>query len=165
MREQLDEISTTAVQALNEVREIIYDLRPYQIETIGLSRTIKSMVEQVAASSGIDFKVECDDIDNLLSPEDEVTFYRMIQECVSNVVKHSQAQRAAVRIKRRADGIEAEISDNGRGFVTETQPQPDKAGGFGLKGVSERVRMLGGTHEVQSSLGKGTTIVITIGAK
>jgi len=163
VREQLDEISTTAVQALNEVREIIYDLRPYQIETIGLSRTIRSMAEQVAASSGIDFQVECDELQNILSPEDEVTFYRMIQECVSNVVKHSRAERAAVRIKRSADEIEAEISDNGRGFVTETQPHADKAGGFGLKGLSERVRMLGGRHMVQSALGKGTTISVRIG--
>jgi signal transduction histidine kinase len=162
VREQLDEISTTAVQALGEVREIIYDLRPYQIETIGLSRTIRSMVEQVAASSGIDFQVECDDLENALSPEDEVTFYRMIQECVSNVVKHSQAKRAAVRIKRRANEIEAEISDNGRGFVAETQPHSDKAGGFGLKGLSERVRMLSGTHQVQSGLGKGTTISLRV---
>jgi len=165
VREQLDEISTTAVQALNEVREIIYDLRPYQMETIGLSRTIRFMVEQVAASSGIEFKVECDELDNLLSPEDEVTFYRMIQECVSNVVKHSQAERASAQIKRSADGIEAEISDNGRGFLTETQSQPDKAGGFGLKGLSERVRMLGGTHQVQATLGKGTKIVISIPAR
>ena len=162
VREQLDEISTTAVQALTEVREIIYDLRPYQIETIGLSRTIKSMAEQVAASSGIDFQVECDELENVFSPDDEVTFYRMIQECVSNLVKHSRAERAAVRIKRRADEIEAEISDNGRGFATETQPHSDKAGGFGLKGLSERVRMLGGSHQVQSALGKGTTISVRI---
>ncbi|HEX3085996.1 MAG TPA: triple tyrosine motif-containing protein [Pyrinomonadaceae bacterium] len=163
VREQLDEISTTAVQALNEVREIIYDLRPYQIETIGLSRTIKSMAEQVAAASGIDFRIECDELENIFSPDDEVTFYRMIQECVSNVVKHSRAERAAVRIKRRADGIEAEISDNGRGFVPETQPQSDKAGGFGLQGLSERVRMLGGSHQVRSALGNGTTISVRIG--
>jgi len=163
VREQLDEISTTAVQALNEVREIIYDLRPYQIETIGLSRTIRSMVEQVAASSGINFQVECDEVDDLLSAEDEVTFYRMIQECVSNVVKHSQAKRASVKIKRAAKGIEAKVSDNGRGFVADAQLQPDKRGGFGLTGLYERVRMLGGTHEVQSILGKGTTVVIKIG--
>ena len=165
VREQLDEISTTAVQALNEVREIIYDLRPYQLETIGLSRTIRSMAEQVAASSGIDFQVECDELENIFSPEDEVTFYRMIQECVSNVVKHSHAERANVRIKRRAGEIEAEISDNGRGFVTDIQPHSDKAGGFGLKGLSERVRMLGGSHQVQSALGKGTMISVRIGTE
>jgi signal transduction histidine kinase/ligand-binding sensor domain-containing protein len=162
VREQLDEISTTAVQALGEVREIIYDLRPYQIETIGLSRTIRSMVEQVAASSGIDFQVECDELENIFLPDDEVTFYRTIQECVSNVVKHSRAERAAVRIKRGAAGIEAEISDNGRGFVTETQPQSDKAGGFGLKGLSERVRMLGGNFSIRSAPGKGTKISVII---
>ncbi|HYW71888.1 MAG TPA: two-component regulator propeller domain-containing protein [Pyrinomonadaceae bacterium] len=162
VREQLDEISTTAVQALNEVREIIYDLRPYQIETIGLSRTIRSMVEQVAASSGIDFQVECDDLENIFSPEDEVTFYRMIQESVSNIVKHAQAARAVVRIKRRAGGIEAEISDNGRGFVVEPALQPAGAGGFGLKGLSERVRMLGGNFSIRSAPGKGTTVSVII---
>jgi len=163
VREQLDEISTTAVQALNEVREIIYDLRPHQIETIGLSRTIRSMAEQVAASSGIDFTIECDEVDNLLSPEDEVTFYRMIQEGVSNIVKHSQAERGSVKIRRGAEGIEAKISDNGRGFVPDGQLQPDKRAGFGLTGLYERVRMLGGTHEVKSILGAGTTVVIRIG--
>jgi signal transduction histidine kinase/ligand-binding sensor domain-containing protein len=162
VREQLDEISTTAVQALNEVREIIYDLRPYQLETIGLSRTIRFMVEQVAASSGIDFQVECDDLERIFSPDDEVTFYRMIQECVSNVVKHSQAERASVRIKRRTKSVEVEISDTGRGFEVETQTLGDKLGGFGLKGLSERVRMLGGNHQVHSALEKGTTIVIRI---
>ena len=162
VHEQLDEISTTALQALNEVREIIYDLRPYQIETIGLSRTIRSMTEQVAASSGIDFQIECDELENIFSPDDEVTFYRAIQECVSNVVKHSRAERAAVHIKRRADAIEAEISDNGRGFVTESQPHADKAGGFGLRGLSERVRMLGGNFSIRSAPGKGTRITVII---
>src|ERR1051326_5587955 len=120
------------------------------------------MAEQVAASSGIDFQIECDELENIFSPEDEVTFYRTIQECVSNVVKHSRAERAAVRIKRRADGIEAEIADNGRGFVTETQPQSDKAGGFGLKGLNERVRMLGGNFSIRSAPGKGTRISVII---
>ncbi|HMH45989.1 MAG TPA: two-component regulator propeller domain-containing protein, partial [Pyrinomonadaceae bacterium] len=162
VREQLDEISTTAVQALNEVREIIYDLRPYQLETIGLSRTIGFMVEQVAASSGIDFQVECDDLENIFSPDDEVTFYRMIQECVSNVVKHSRAERASVVIKRGAETIEAEVYDNGKGFAAETQPQPDRASGFGLKGIAERARMLGGDFSIQSAPGKGTRIRISI---
>jgi signal transduction histidine kinase len=88
-------------------------------------------------------------------PEDEVTFYRAIQECVSNVVKHSQAERASVHIKREADGIEAEVADNGRGFARENQAQPDQASGFGLKGISERVRMLGGHFFNSVSAGEG----------
>jgi signal transduction histidine kinase len=162
VRQQLDEISTTAVTALNEVREIIYDLRPYQLETIGLTRTIRFMVEQVAASSGIDFQFECDDIDNLFPPEDEVTFYRMIQEGVSNIVKHSQAKHARVEIKRAASRVEVKISDNGVGFVTAPQPQPDTRGGFGLTGLSERVRMLGGSVSIQSASETGTTVRLNI---
>src|ERR1041385_5775443 len=89
----------------------------------------------------------------------------MIQGGVSNVVKHSRADRAAVRVKRRAAEVEAEVSDNGRGFLIENQPHPDKTGGFGLKGLSERVRMLGGSHLVHSALGKGTTISVRIRAE
>jgi signal transduction histidine kinase len=120
------------------------------------------MVEQVATSSGIDFQVECDDLDNIFSPDDEVTFYRLIQECVSNIVKHSQAQYASVQIKRGAEGLEAEISDNGKGFAPETQPQPDNVSGFGLKGISERARMLGGNVSIRSMAGEGTRIFVSI---
>lgn len=165
IREQLNEISSTSLQALNEVRETIYDLRPYQLEAIGLTNTIKFMVEHVAASSGINFATDCDDIDNVFSPEDEVTFYRTIQECVSNIVKHSRAENAAVTIKRDGENIRVEISDDGKGFVPETRSTPNKHGGFGLTGLSERVKMLGGTHEIQTASGQGTTVSIYIRAR
>jgi ligand-binding sensor domain-containing protein/signal transduction histidine kinase len=164
VREQLDEISTTAVTALNEVREIIYDLRPYQLETIGLTRTIRFMVEQVAASSGIDFKSECDDLDNLFMPEDEVTFYRMIQECVSNVVKHSAAKHAGVEIKRAAKTVKIIVTDDGKGFVPEARTAASN-GGFGLTGLHERVKILGGRLEIHSQAAQGTVISIDLALK
>lgn len=161
VREQLGEISTTAVQALNEVREIIYDLRPYQLETIGLTSTIKFMAEQVAASSGINFTTRCDELDGLFSPEDEVTFYRMVQECVSNIVKHSQAANAEITIKRDGAIVSVKIADDGKGFTVEA-PATSNNGGFGLKGLAERVRMLGGTLKIDPVPGRGTTITVNI---
>ena len=72
-REGLNEISTTASQAIEEVREIIYDLRPYQLDKIGLASTIQFMIEKVAAASSIEFEVEIGEIDNLFSGDAEIT--------------------------------------------------------------------------------------------
>jgi signal transduction histidine kinase/ligand-binding sensor domain-containing protein len=169
VREQLNEISETALKALNEVHEIIHDLRPYQIEAIGLNNTIKFMLEQVASSSGINFKTKIDDLDNFFSTENEVIFYRVVQECVSNIVKHSQAEQARVEIRRDKQTLNLMIKDNGCGFISDhdsinpkSKIQNPKSNGFGLTGLGERVRMLDGTFKIQSVLGKGTTIFIDI---
>jgi ligand-binding sensor domain-containing protein/signal transduction histidine kinase len=162
-REGLNEISITASQAIEEVREIIYDLRPYQLDKIGLASTIRFMVEKVAAASQIEFAVETGDIDNLFSYDAEITLYRIVQECVNNIVKHSQATRASVVIDRHDRVIHLTIEDNGRGFAPdEVGADNNKRGGLGLTGISERVRILGGKHSIESAPGVGTKIFISI---
>lgn len=163
-RKQLTEISTTALQAINEVREIIYDLRPVQLETTGLSRTLNFMIEQAAASSGVKFSVDCDDLDGFFSPEDEVVFYRAIQECVSNIIKHSEAENAEISIIRAAENLTVKVSDDGKGFAAEPVSSVGKRAGFGLTGLNERVRMLGGTLNIQSAAGNGTIVLMNIPA-
>lgn len=165
-RETLDEISTTASQAIEEVREVIYDLRPYQLDKIGLANTIRYMIEKVAAASGIDFRTTVGDIDDLFTLNEQVTFYRVIQECVNNIVKHSQATVAHVRIERHEQTLDIMIEDNGRGFVLSqlASAQPS-TGGLGLTSLRERVRILGGRQTIDSVLGGGTKIHITIDLK
>ena len=123
------------------------------------------MLEQVATSSGINFKTECDDIDKLFTPEDEVTFYRIVQECVSNIVKHSKAKNAQVFIKKVENQISVKISDDGIGFVSNDEEFTEKRVGFGLKGIEERVRMLSGKLEIQSKNDVGTAILINFQTK
>lgn len=163
-REALTEISTTASQAVNEVREIIYDLRPYQLDKIGLANTIRFMIEKVAASSGINFETTLTgEIDHVFPGESEITFYRIVQECVSNVVKHSRAKRARVAVERRENLLTLTVEDDGRGYTPE--PAPVGGGGrrgFGLTGLAERVRMLGGQHTITSGAGVGTKIEVTV---
>ncbi len=163
-RAQLEEISTTALQAIGEVREIIYDLRPVQIETSGLSSTIKFTVEQVAASSGVNLTIECADLDDLFAPEDEVTVYRIVQECLSNAVKHSGAENIAVLIERDGRAVKITVADDGKGFVADAPLDADRRAGFGLNGLNERVKMLGGSVQIQSVIGKGTTVFVEIEA-
>jgi ligand-binding sensor domain-containing protein/signal transduction histidine kinase len=163
MREQLDEISAATSQAIEEVREIAYNLRPYQIDRLGLTRSIEAMLKKVAVASGIRFSAEVAPLRGVFSKEAEINLYRIVQEGVNNIVKHSGATEARVSIKRGERDVVLLIEDNGKGFAVE-QPTAAEAGkpGFGLAGLAERVRILRGSHKVESVLGKGTTITITI---
>ena len=159
VREQLDEISTTALQSLNDVRSIIHNLRPYQLDTIGLSNTLRFMLEQISSASGLQFQSEIAALDNLFAPEAEVIIFRIVQECVNNIIKHAQATEAKF-LCRIADGnLQMTITDNGRGLSSSHSSQ---SSGLGLTGLRERVRILGGTHKMQSAAGQGTTHFFTI---
>ena len=153
-REPLDEISTTASQAIEEVREVIYDLRPYQLDKIGLANTIRFMIEKVAAASGIDFQTTVGKIDEVFSLNEQVTFYRIIQESVNNIVKHSQATVAHVIIERHKQTLDITIEDNGRGFLRH-QVAP---GGNGLHNMDARLATCGGSLEIHSKPGSGTSV-------
>jgi signal transduction histidine kinase len=160
---RLREISETASQAINEVREIAYNLGPYQLDRLGLIRTIEEMVERVSASSSILFSFDAEPLDGVLSKESEINLYRVIQEAVSNTVKHSGASRAVLTIRATPRDLHVIIRDDGKGFVPETPPARGPYGrGFGLVGMAERVRLLGGKWEIQSAPGAGTTIIIRL---
>jgi ligand-binding sensor domain-containing protein/signal transduction histidine kinase len=159
--EPLNEIALAASDSIEEAREIAYNLRPYHLDEIGLTEAIHSMIEKVADSSGIRFKVEVDSIDELFSAESEINLYRVIQESINNIVKHSGADEAEVLITRDARTVSIVIKDPGKGFETESALNK-KDHGFGLTGIGERVRLLGGKHLIQSAAGKGTTINITL---
>jgi signal transduction histidine kinase len=158
-REHLNEISETTSLALSEVREIAHNLRPPQLERLGLTSTIKEMVQHVSNSSDIEFIAEIDNIDGLLSKESEINLFRVVQECVNNVLKHSAATKSWVSIKRTGNGARITCKDNGKGFDPESR---SFRSGMGLSSVAERVRMIGGKYTVESALRKGATIRVVI---
>lgn len=136
-------------------------MRPYHLDEIGLTDAIHSMIERVATSSGIQFHANLDSINGLLPSEHEMSLYRVIQECLNNVIKHSQANTAIISIRRNAHELVVRIADNGKGFDVQ-QVRSNKDHGFGLMGISERVRLLGGSDSIHSVSGTGTTITITL---
>ena len=161
--EQLNEISDSASQAIDEVREIAYNLRPYQLDRLGLTKAIQLLVSDASESLPIRFTVEVDQIDGIFSKEAEINLYRIIQECINNIIKHSNATEARVEIRRETDAIYVKVEDNGRGFTRPTDAaEASNKGGFGLIGLTERVRILGGKHVINSEPGKGTSIALTI---
>ena len=156
--EQLGEISDLASQALAEVREISYNLRPHHLDQLGLTGALKSIISRISASSQLTIHDDLDDVDNLFPKQEEINVFRIVQESVNNIVKHSRATGASITVKREMDHMTLTISDNGTGFDPRRR-------GFGLTGMAERARILGGTLEVKSLPGDGTSIRVTIPVK
>ena len=161
-KEQFDEINASAVKAIGEVRAIAYNLRPLNMERLGLTTVLEEMIENVSRAAGIQFSNDIEPLDNLFSPENEISFYRIIQESVSNIVKHSGATKANIEIWRQDGELHTIVRDNGRGFNPETTTNGGAARGLGLTSISERVRMLGGTYTINSNAQQGTTLNIKV---
>jgi signal transduction histidine kinase len=158
---QMEEISEAATQAINEVREIAHNLRPYQLDRMGLATALAAMLQAVAGASSIRFAAEIEPLDGVLSKETEVGLYRIVQEALNNIIKHSRATEAALTLMRNAHAVRLSIRDNGQGFVPS---MAETAGprGLGLTSIAERARMIGARHEIRSLPHQGTTITIEL---
>jgi signal transduction histidine kinase/ligand-binding sensor domain-containing protein len=163
-KKQLDEISSTASESINEVREIAYDLHPYQLDRLGLTKAIEEMLKRVSDASGIHISQSIEPVDGIFSKELEINLFRIVQEGVNNIVKHSRATNASVTVHKHLPMVHINIWDNGSGFATEI-PVDTAASGFGLKGMRERVRILGGRFTINSSTSEGATITVILPAE
>jgi len=157
-RRHMEEILEATGDGIEEVRKVAYNLRPYQLDRLGLTRAIEALVEQAAASTGMTIASRLDPLDGVFARDDEIAVYRIVQEALSNMLRHAQASSATVEA-RVADGkIEIAVEDDGRGF--DAAAFPADRPGMGLSGIAERARILGGRHTVQSSPGRGTRIAV-----
>jgi signal transduction histidine kinase/ligand-binding sensor domain-containing protein len=162
MLDHLENISETASHAIEEAREIAFNLRPHLLDRLGLTKTLESMLGKVFGASGIEFEAEIEGIDNVLEKDSEILLYRIVQECVNNILKHSQASKAVVKIEHADNDLTINISDNGRGFNPSASGNDLSKRSFGLVGIAERTRLLGGKLNIESAVGKGTTVSIII---
>jgi len=161
VKEQLDEINASATEAIKEARAIAYNLRPVNLDRLGLAAMLEEMIEQVARSSGIQFSADIEPLDGLLTKEGEINCYRIIQESLNNIVRHAQATKAYVEIWRKDGELRATVRDNGCGFDAEALLKKDgtlRSSSLGLTSIGERVRLLGGTLTFDSAPGQGTTL-------
>lgn len=157
--EQFDEIRESVTDALSEVRVISQNLRPLHLERLGLTSTLEEMIEQLDAASELEINYDIEQIDGRLTPENEINLYRIVQECLNNVVKHSEATKASVSAFLEKGQLLLTIRDNGNGFDREKIAGRH---GLGLNGMAERARILGGTLSIDSEIGKGTTVMVSI---
>ncbi len=161
-RAQLADISTLTSQALEEVRAIAYNLRPNQLERIGLSKSIEFMLRQIEASAGLRIAAEIAPLAGLFTPEQEINLYRIVQESINNIIKHAAATTARVSIERAERQVRVRIADDGRGFAPADTMGVETRPSFGLSGIAERARILGGKLTINSAPGQGTTVEVVI---
>lgn len=152
---EFSNISESATQALEEVREITNNLRPQLLDRLGLTKAIVAMLKKV--SDVVEIESEIDSIDNIFNESEEISVYRIIQESLNNVIKHANAANAKVKIKRTESQVLITIEDNGKGFDTTTA-----SNGLGLVGLKERAQLLNATLLIESKIGKGTAIQVEI---
>ncbi len=160
---QLTDISTTASQAIDEVRQIAANLHPYQLDRLGLTKALTAMVRKVGEAAQLEIACALDNVDGLLAPAAEINLYRIVQECLNNIVKHAQATEASVRLRRLSQNLQLTIRDNGCGFdMAAVHIRTERKGGFGLTGLSERTLLLHGTLAINSQPGEGTALTFTV---
>ncbi|MCL5030905.1 MAG: sensor histidine kinase [Bacteroidetes bacterium] len=165
-RDHLSEISSLSSQAIKEVRQITHNLRPYQLDRVGLTKALQSLIERLQSSSEIKFKMFVDNIDNLFPSESEINIYRIVQEGINNIMKHSEAASAVLMISKEESNVCITVEDNGKGFLqNQTGNVKSENVGFGLSGINERAQILGAVIEINSKPGKGTILKLNLPVK
>jgi signal transduction histidine kinase len=158
----LQEISSVTSQAIAEVRRITHGLRPYQLDRLGLTQAIRASVNQASENGSILFASRVENIDGLFDKDAEIHAYRIVQEAITNVVKHSAATEAIVVIKKQPAAVSISIRDNGRGFDSAKLSSQPHNFAYGLSGIAERVRILKGTVVIDSRPGAGTSLAVEV---
>ena len=146
-------------QAFGTIRNIIQSLHPPMLDDLGFVGALEALVEDVSQSSdmAIEFTANapCED----LPKAHQLALFRGLQEALTNASRHAQASRVKVNLYRDEGAVRLQVEDNGKGMAVGSQ---EKRGSFGLLGMSERVKALGGTFDVGSESGVGTTIFLSV---
>jgi signal transduction histidine kinase len=147
---------------LDETRRALQALRATPLEDLGLALAIRNLAENVAARGALSLDLDLPEQINDLAPEVEQCYYRVAQEALENVIMHANAQRVSVSLRQAEGRLTLEVSDDGLGIAGEAT---GSEGRLGIKGMRERAELIGGTLEVESRSGQGTTIRLQSGGE
>ncbi|PHR69597.1 MAG: hypothetical protein COA67_09285 [Lutibacter sp.] len=147
-------------KTIENIRALSRNLHPVELEKVGITKAIINMVNEVNDVTGIFFSEDVQNIDKSLKKEEEIYLYRIIQECINNIIKHSEASASKISVVNNEDVIVLTVQDNGKGFRLEKAKTKFKT--LGLQSLIERVDYLKGKIEFDTGLLKGTKIKITL---
>jgi signal transduction histidine kinase len=148
-------------RAINETRTISHLLHPPLLDEIGLESALAVYTDGFAKRSGIAVNVGVSPDLGRLDSDIETALFRVVQECLLNVHRHSNSSTASVLLQRENGSIRLQISDEGVGMAAEEEPHGTRLG-VGLLGIRERIRQLNGKLEINSGKGKGTAVIVTV---
>ncbi len=161
--EQLADARGLAVRTLDNVHKIIFDLRPSVLDDLGLFSALRWYAESRLGPAGIRPHIEVPDEAVRLPPQLEIVLFRVFQEAVTNIVRHSGAANAMLSVEVVDSLVRIEVQDDGKGFdMKAVGARPDSTQGLGLLGMEERVTLLGGRFSIESEPGAGTHLSIEV---
>jgi len=160
LKANLEDLHTQVAEALENLRRCAQDLRPRIIDDLGLVAALEWMAENLIKDCGIDAQVKVVGAEPSLPDEVQLLLFRIAQEALTNIRRHAEASKAWITMEFGDDRIVLTVKDNGKGFeVPERIGDLTGAGRLGIMGMFERARLLGGTLDIKSELGKGTQVV------
>jgi two-component system sensor histidine kinase DegS len=165
-RKEIRDLRKLVRGSLQEIRRIIFDIRPMSLDDLGLIATLKEYTNRLMNETDIDIILDAYPehihVDSLI----EVAIFRIIQEALNNVIRHANASQVFINLKIMEDTLIGSVIDNGVGFDTENQRlkhlKDSKLGGFGIYGMKQRAELLKGRLNIKSQPGKGTTLRLEI---
>lgn len=160
-RTELSNLKAAALGTLQKVRNFIFELRPMMLDDLGLVPTFKRYAETFKEQSGIEVNYNFSGTERRLESFIEVMTFRALQELLGNAARHSQATLVKVHLDITDNAVKLAVDDNGKGFDPEIINQGNS---LGLKLIKDRVEMLGGKFEIDSTIGKGTRVTFSVPA-
>jgi len=161
VKAELKDLKNLVRANLQDIRRIIFDLRPMALDDLGIVPAISKYLDNFQENYGISCELRIEGRERRLLPAMEVALFRLVQEGMTNVAKHARSAKVEICLIYREDWTIARIRDYGRGFEVKTaMDSPGEH--FGLVGMRERVEMFSGCFSIQSTLGKGTSIELSI---
>lgn len=161
LRQELSQLKELVRLSLQDVRKVIFDLRPLALDDLGLVPALNAYVKDYQARTGVEVELRGSGADRRFDPALELAVFRTVQEALTNVARHSGASRVRLSVDVQESELRVTIQDNGSGFdVSALGRRADRS--FGLAGMAERARLVGGHLEVESEIGKGTSIRLVV---
>ncbi|HWN22407.1 MAG TPA: GAF domain-containing sensor histidine kinase [Gaiellaceae bacterium] len=157
-REAVAAVRELVVSTLQDVRRLAVELRPSALDDFGLVPAVERLADTFREQSGLHVDLEAQLGEERLPSEAETTLYRVIQEALTNIVKHADAGRVSILLQRKSTGVVAVVEDDGSGF----DPGSPRDDALGLAGMRERLALAGGRLRIESASGAGTTVVAEV---
>lgn len=161
IEDELKDIKTQLRAVLKEIRGIMYDLRPISLDEVGLIPTIERMAADMSYEKNIAIEIKKISDYPIFNSLNKLIVYRIVQESLNNIIKHSGAKNVVIRMDVRQDSINGSVSDDGKGFDTDSFMEA-KNKSFGLSSMKERAEIAHGSITIKSVVGKGTKIMFSI---
>jgi signal transduction histidine kinase len=161
---QIKELRTFGQNALGELRNIISDLRPPQLDDLGLAAALRWYIQSYEQRRGIDVRFHVEGDDTPVPPEYRTVLFRIAQEALTNIAKHAEAEHAEVSLQITPLQVQLDVSDDGVGFDAQliSKLESERPAGWGLVGIRERAMLLGGRAAIDTAPGAGTHLQITV---